>query len=293
MNTLQKIGLTIGAVALASLPFFMREKPRDELVDVLCRDVYESRCSIGSGIDSYVCHGKEYVLKNTTLLVIAYNDHAPLNELGLNISELHIGQDIQGINEKEGLNIKDPTPQTVREQRIIECKIVDIENKDRKSFSSEELQELESLARTDIHYRALEREIFDDVDRNGVTTSITNRLLINMPYNIRFLDDYLKVKVPLVKECQYHIDKKTILKVTAEVITGKIETYELFTLLNDEAVPNSKVIKGENTCELFEIYDYTPIDNPEDGQGFFYLTKKKNPIPQHRLEQLVEAIRRR
>ncbi len=294
MNTLQKIGLGIGAITLSTLPFFMNcgERPKEELVDVLCRDSYESGSHIPSSLDHTIhSHAiKKYDISTGRISVLSYTKEAwPLRE-----QLYHLRGDSAENYVIEGADIEDPTPQTVQGQRIKGCKIVDEKNVSRKEFSPQELAELESLARTDLKYRAMEREVIEDVDTYGATTRIARVPLTTIPY----LKDWLAFSVSMIKQMDYDLDDGLRIRVNVNASRGNINEYYLF---------NPETGQSVQRYIFFESYDYgeqdpmaernvdylkqkiIPIDIDERGPEPY----KVCPIPCYRLEQLVEVIRKR
>lgn len=203
MNTLQKIGLTIGAFAIATLPFFIKEKSKDEtLVDILCRDIYENTAEYSRGV-------KSYALKDRKVSVVGFSDIA--------------------VEELEGMALKDLTPETIAGERVVGCRIVDQQDASQNNFSPEELKELEYLAKTNIKYRTMEREIFRDVKDNGKVLSRTSRT-INFPVlkNIPIIQSLLTFSYPIVMEQSYSINDGKSAAVVINCENGTITHYRIF-----------------------------------------------------------------
>ena len=264
MNTLKKLGLGIGTLAIATLPFFMRGEPREELVDVLCRDVYESGIPVTHGkIDATrECKLKAYTLQTGDITILEYNDN------NWNTKDEFYRRGSTRTDTPEGQDLEDATPQRLGRYNIKGCKIIDDSNVARHSFTPEELQELETIARTNIKYRAMEREVFEDVAKTGTTISTG----VHIPIDIPIVRDWLKIRYSLSKRKNYILDKKTIMEVSVDLNSGD-GFYQLFL--------NTQIIKpNPSNVQLGPYSQFQRYDNREDPA-----------IPPTLLEQLVKVVR--
>ncbi len=306
MNTLQKIGLGIGAVALGALatrPFFMRSSPpqQDELVDVLCRDVWESsRVMEWLNDPSRKLNMRNYQLHSGEVTVLAYNS------ITWDLRNELFKTKIVPEGETEGRDIEDATPQIIDGSRVVGCRIIDNESNTRKEFSPEEMHELEGIARTNNTYRELEREIFEDVDLTGETLSekrifistIAERLSRNLIPR-EYSDKYNSVLIPISKGKTYELGNGIVINIkldcerkeTSEYllikeIDGKKIVFDTFLGINHQSYHP----EAENNSfeELWNINKENVSRIAPNGT----VTNGMFSIPKSLLEKIIEAKRR-
>ncbi len=262
MKISKRIGLGLVAVVIATLPFCIRatkSKPQEEeLVDILCRDSYEQ-------VRDYCVGVKGYTLSTRDVVVIGYSEEDLKNSDGFANEFTEEGVMF------EGLNLRDPTPEVIAGQRVLGCRIVDPDNPSFRDFSNEELGELEQIARENIKYRAIEREIYDDVDKNGVIITSDEEPVIDVPV----LKDLWTREIPTTKRMEYKIDEELAIKVYINVVEGKVDLYKL-------------VFKGEWTHNSFMggplgvFYTYY---SPDDENKFH------DKISKTWLDRVIQIIR--
>lgn len=203
MEISKKISLGLASIVIAALPFCMRSKPQEELVDILCRDVYEQVSEYSVGV-------RGYDLAKRKVLVMGYSEE-DLN-----------AKDKNGVS-WEGMDLKDTTPKIIAGQKAMGCRIVDPNDLSFRDFSQQELSELEQIARENIKYRALEREIYDDVAKNGEIYTTNCEPVIDVP----ILRDLWTREVPITKRKEYKIDDELTIEVPVDVVKERIISYKL------------------------------------------------------------------
>ena len=221
MNPLKKIGLGIGALAIATLPFCMREKQPEELVDILREDAYESyhegERNRNNVHDFFVKEYRIIFLKeekfvSSQLLVTSYT-----------AKQFNTPLTTKNRLQTKGVNIIDTTPQTIEGETFVGCNILDQDDNNRKDFTPEEIQALEEKARTHNIYRQKEKEIFRDVEKNGTIITEGTRTLIDIP----IIKEWFKVSDPILMHKTYHLEGDCTFNVRINVRSGEINTYEL------------------------------------------------------------------
>jgi len=311
MNTLQKVYLGIATGILATLPFIMRMEmrkgqPQDTLVDILCRDGYESPCT-GDNVTSENMYGyqrKTYQLKDGRLSVMTYSEKAAgfpfLSEVG--------GPRHSRVCSFDGMDLEDKTPQIIGGKKVVKCKIIDELNLLRHNFSPEELQELESMARTNIKYRSMEKEIIEDVEKNGSMYTPGTRSWISLPTLEKmfpFTKKMFERTVSVRNYKVYPMSDTTSMAVLVDIEGSQPSIFGYYHFCNtpDGKIPGS-FGSGIN-CISFEEYDFSDQDSgaekafedmKEGKKDVLHLsmsTWHRTPIPRKALDKIVEGVRKK